>query len=269
MTVPIRSARNPRLKAARQLLRRKGRRAQARFLVEGLTHIGAALDAGAWLERLFWSPERLTSAYGRALVQRAQAAGIEVVETSAPALDTLSPKEQSQGLVAVARQRTRALDELSPEAHPWVVALVEPQDPGNLGTIWRTLDAAGATGPILVGPGVDPFHPTAVRASMGALFWHPPVQATWADLLAWAAARGYHVYGSSAWGTRDYRACHYQRPALLVLGNERRGLSPEQRAACHAVVRIPMSGHVRSLNVAVAAGLLLYAMRDALGAPEP
>jgi len=264
MNAPIRSPRNPRIKAARQLLRRKGRRAQGRFLVEGLTHIGAALDAGGWLETLFWSPERLTSPYGRRLVQRARDQGLEVVAVAPEVLDSLSPKEHSQGLVAVAQARTRDLADLSPARHPWLVAVVEPQDPGNLGTIWRTLDAAGADGPILVGSGVDPFHPTAVRASLGALFWHPPAFASWDALVAWTQRHGYRLYGSSAHGEQDYRAAAYARPAVLVLGNERRGLSPEQRAACHTVVRIPMSGHVRSLNLAVAAGLLLYAMREAM-----
>lgn len=268
MSPTIRSPHNPRLKAARRLLHRKGRRAQGRFLVEGLTHIAAALEAGGWLETLFWSPERLTSAFGRDMVRRAARAGAEVVEVAATALDTLSPREHSQGLVAVARQRYRALDTLRPEAAAWVVAVVQPQDPGNLGALWRTLDAAGATGPVLLDGGVDPFHPTAVRASLGALFWHPPVAATWDDLTAWARGHGYALYGSSAHGTVDYRAAGYRFPAVLVLGNERRGLSPAQREACAAVVRIPMTGHVRSLNLAVAAGLLLYAMREALP-PRP
>jgi len=258
----IHSPHNPRLKAARRLLRRKGRREQTRFLVEGLTHIAAALEAGGWLETLFWSPERLTSPYGRALVQRAQAAGAEVIEVAAETLDTLSPREHSQGMVAVARQRWRELTALRPATHPWLVAVVEPQDPGNLGAIWRTLDAAGADGPIIVNHGVDPFHPTAVRASLGALFWHPPVSASWDDVVSWAQAHGYRLYGSSAHGTQHYREARYFWPAVLVLGNERRGLSPEQQAACHEVVRIPMYGHVRSLNLAVAAGLLLYAMRE-------
>ena len=264
----LRSLRNPRIKAARQLQHRKGRRAQGRFLVEGLTHIAAALEAGGWLETLFWSPARLTSPFGQTLVERARAAGVAVWEVTPQVLDRLSLREASQGLVAVARQRYRALDTLRPEAAAWVVAVVQPQDPGNLGALWRTLDAAGATGPVLLDGGVDPFHPTAVRASLGALFWHPPVAATWDDLTAWARGHGYALYGSSAHGTVDYRAAAYRFPAVLVLGNERRGLSPAQREACAAVVRIPMTGHVRSLNLAVAAGLLLYAMREALP-PRP
>ncbi len=265
MSPRISSPHNPRLKAARKLLQRKGRRRAGRFLVEGLTHLQAALEAGPWLETLFWSPERLVSEAGRALVKAARAAGVEIVEVAAPALDSLSPKEHSQGVVGVARQRWRALAELDPTAHPWLVAVVQPQDPGNLGAIWRTLDAVEAHGPILVDGGVDPFHPTAVRASMGALFWHPPIAARWHELTAWAAERGYGLVGSSARGTVHYRRAPYPWPVVLLLGNERRGLSPEQRAACDLVVRIPMGGHMRSLNLAVAAGLLLYALREAEG----
>jgi len=237
-------------------------------LVEGLTHIAAALEAGGWLETLFWSPDRLTSPFGRELVERARAAGVEVISVAAPVLDALSPKESSQGLVAVARQRWTPLDALDPARHPWLVAVVAPQDPGNLGTLLRTMDAVGASALVRIDGGTDPFHPTAVRASMGALFWIPVAQAAWSDFVAWARERGYGLYGSSAHGAVPYRDVTYRWPRVLVLGNERTGLTPEQRADCDQVVRIPMEGRVRSLNLAVAAGILLYGMKES-SAPRP
>ncbi|NPA06219.1 MAG: RNA methyltransferase [Chloroflexi bacterium] len=258
----IRSPRNPRIKAARRLNRPRARRETGRFLVEGLTHIAAALEAGGWLETLFWAPERLRSAFGQDVIDRARAAGVEVIPVTSEVLDALSPKDTSQGMVAVARQRWTRLDELSPHEHSWLVAMVAPQDPGNVGTVLRTMDAAGASAWVRLEGGTDPFHPTAVRASMGAVFWLPVVDARWSDFVVWARPRGYVLYGSSAHAAQTYRSLHYQRPRVLVLGNERTGLTPEQRAACHHVVRIPMVGRVRSLNVAVAAGLLLYAMRE-------
>ncbi len=258
----IRSPRNPRIKAARRLHRARVRRETGRFLVEGLAHIAAALEAGGWLETLFWAPERLRSAFGQDVVAQARAAGVEVIAVTPEVLDALSPKDASQGMVAIARQRWAQLDALSPYEHPWLVAMVAPQDPGNVGTVLRTMDAAGASAWVRLEGGTDPFHPTAVRASMGAVFWLPVVDARWPDFVIWARQHGYTLYGSSAHATQPYRALRYQRPRVLVLGNERTGLTPEQRAACHHVVRIPMAGRVRSLNVSVAAGLLLYAMQE-------
>jgi len=125
------------------------------------------------------------------------------------------------------------------------------------------LDAVGAHALILLDGGADPYHPAAVRASMGALFWVPVVQTDWASFHQWAREQGYHLYGSSAHGTADYNKVGYTKPAALLLGNERAGLTPEQRDACETVVRLPMQGHGTSLNLAVAAGVLLYAMRSA------
>ncbi len=265
----IRSRQNPKVKAARALLRPKGRREQGRFLVEGLAHVGAALEARWPLAYLLWAPERLRSDFGRRLLAQAQERGIPTWAVTPDVLDSVSPREHSQGLLAVAEQRWIPLDDLTPEDHPWAVAVTEPQDPGNVGTLLRTMDAVGAGPLILLDGGADPFHPTAVRASMGALFWHPVVRADFGAFLTWARARGYRLYGTSARGAVDYRTATYRRPLVLLLGNERRGLTAEQRAACDLLVRLPMSGRVSSLNLAVAAGVMLYAMAEALADPSP
>jgi TrmH family RNA methyltransferase len=129
----------------------------------------------------------------------------------------------------------------------------------------RTIDAAGADGLILLDGGVDPFHPTAVRASMGTLFWKPLAQAGFADFLAWSRAHGYHLVGTSARGTQDYRSVSLPGgPTVLLLGSEQKGLSGEQLAACDTLVSLPMRGRATSLNLAVAAGILLYALTPGL-----
>ncbi len=256
----IRSRQNPKIKAARALLRAKGRREQGRFLIEGLAHVGGALEARWPLAYLLWAPERLRSDFGRRLVAQAQGRGIPVWEVSPEALDSVSPREHSQGLVAVAEVRWTPLDDLTPMRYPWVVAVTEPQDPGNVGALLRTMDAVGAGPLVLLDGGADPFQPKAVRASMGALFWHPVVRAGFAAFVAWAHRQGYRVYGTSAHGRMDYRQVVYRQPMVLLLGNERHGLSEEQRAACDVLVRLPMLGRVSSLNLAVAAGVMLYAM---------
>lgn len=218
------------------------------------------------MRSLIYSPELLKSEFATRLIDDQKARGTECHPTTPEVLATLADKENPQGLIAVAQVPVAALGGLGPANLPLGVAVVAPQDPGNVGAILRTIDAVGASGLILLAASVDPYHPSSVRASMGALFWYPVVQASFAEFAAWAAAAGYRVYGSSAVAAADYRtAGPYQQPCILLLGSERAGLTPEQEAACDLVVGIPMGGRASSLNLAVAAGILLYGM---FGPPE-
>jgi len=255
----INSRQNSKIKQARSLLTRKARTQSGLFLVEGIRHVGEAIQARYPLEHLFYAPELLRSPFAEEMIEQARARGIPVYEVPPDLFQTLAEKEAPQGIVAVAQQRSTLLAALTPEAHPWMVAAITPQDPGNVGTLLRTIDAVGADGLILIEGGADPWHPTAVRASMGALFWLPVAQVRWDAFIGWAQA--FHVYGTSVRGAADYREVEYARPCVLLLGSEREGLSQEQTAACKTLVRLPMSGRVSSLNLAVAAGILLYEMR--------
>lgn len=255
----ITSRQNPKIKQARALYSRKGRDEAGLFLVEGIRHVGEAMEAEFPLETIFYAPDLLKSEFAQKLISLAETRGVDVYETPADLFATLAEKEAPQGIIAVARQRALPLTSLAADSHPWLAAVITPQDPGNLGTILRTLDAVGANGLILLDGGADPWHPTAIRASMGACFWIPSVQADWRAFAEWAQA--YHLFGTSARGTADYRAVDYQFPAILLLGSEREGLTAEQAARCEQLVRLPMGGHVSSLNLAVAAGIALFEMR--------
>jgi TrmH family RNA methyltransferase len=260
---PITSKSNPKIKEVRALKERKARAESGLFVVEGIRQVGEAIEAGAPVEYLVYCPEVLTSPFGRELVDRQRATGLPVHSVTAAVFATLSERENPTGLLAVVRQQRRRLADLTPANLGWGVAAVAPQDPGNVGTIVRTLDAVGAGGLILLDSGVDPYHPTSVRASLGSLFWVPLVSASFAEFAAWVKQHAYHLYGSSAHGATPYEQVPaYQRPAILLLGSEREGLTPEQHAACELVLKLPMHGKATSLNLAVAAGVLLYAMLE-------
>jgi len=230
-------------------------------LVEGIHHVGEAVESGVEIEAIYYAPDRLKSDFARQLVADRAAAGSSCVAVSADVFDSFAEKENPQGILAVVRQPGRHLEDLDPENFPWGVALVAAQDPGNLGAILRTIDAVGASGLILLESSVDAYHPSAVRASMGTLFWHPLIQTSFAAFRAWAGAHSYHVYGSSARADCDYLdARPFLTPRILLLGSERTGLNVEQSQACEQIVRLPMRGRASSLNLAVAAGILLYAM---------
>jgi TrmH family RNA methyltransferase len=260
----ITSTANPRVKQVRSLTQRKHREVTGLCVAEGIFHAAEAVAAGV-AAYLIYAPDQLISDFGRRLVAQAEGEGIPAYAVSAEVMASIPGKDNPQGLLAVARQRRARLDDLSPAAQPWLIALVAPQDPGNVGAILRTIDAVGASGLLLLEGGVDPYHPAAVRASMGTIFHLPVVPASFDAFAAWARAHAYRVYGTSAHGQTDYRADAYALPLVLLMGSEREGLSTGQAAVCDALLRLPMRGRASSLNLAVATGVFLYAILDSLG----
>lgn len=254
------SRQNPKIKQVRSLSSRKQRQAQGLFVVEGIRHVGEAVESGAAIQYLLYAPDLLTSDYAYSLITQLSLQNIPIFSTTPDIFSDLADKENPQGILAVVQQRLTPLASLSQENFSWGVGIISPQDPGNLGTLMRTLDAAGADGLIVLEQGTDIFHPTAVRASMGTIFWKPVVYASFSEFLTWQKVHQFHIYGTSAKGSVAYSDVNYQRPAILLLGSEREGLVEEQLAVCDALVRLPMRGHATSLNLSVAAGVLLYAM---------
>jgi TrmH family RNA methyltransferase len=258
----ITSRQNPKIKQTRALQSRKTRQESGLFVVEGIRHVGEAIQTNYPIEYIIFAPEILRSEFADEMMEIANKRGIPTFETDADIFNTLAEKAGPQGIIAVARQRATPLKSLTPTTHSWLVAALAPQDPGNLGTIIRTIDAVGADGLILLEGGVDPWHPTAVRASMGACFRIPIAITDWGEFVIWA--NGIHIYGTSSHGTSSYREVVYDQPCILLLGSERQGLTQEQVEKCEVLVRIPMEGHASSLNLAIATGVLLYEMHDQL-----
>jgi RNA methyltransferase, TrmH family len=171
-------------------------------------------------------------------------------------MESLADKENPQGIIAVVHQRQTSISDL--KSSGVCIALVSPQDPGNVGTILRTMDAVGIDALFLLDGGVESYHPTVIRSSMGTMFWKPIVQTSFHEFADWARRRGYQVIGTSAHANVDYQTFLPKLPWVLVLGSEQKGLSPEQIKACDVTISLPMRGRVSSLNLAVAAGVLMY-----------
>ncbi|HWQ83808.1 MAG TPA: RNA methyltransferase [Anaerolineales bacterium] len=259
----ITSKANPKIKQIRALRQHKARQAAGLLVVEGIRPVGEAIAAHAQIESLVYAPDLLTSDYAQRLITEETARGVPAYPTTPDVFSSIAEKDNPQGLLAVVVQPHTHLASLNPNNFSWGVAAISPQDPGNTGAILRTIDAAGASGLILIDNSVDPFHPTAVRASMGALFWLPVAQTSFSEFSAWASTHAYQLYGTSAHASQDYREIpHYEHPCILLLGSEREGLSLEQLNICQHRVRLPMAGRTTSLNLAVAAGILLYDMLE-------
>lgn len=249
----ISSLSNPLVKKTRALRQRKTRAETGLFVVEGLHPVGEAVEAGWEIESILYAPDVLTGGFAEALLTRSRPI---LQPVSREVLQSLADKDNPQGILAIVHQRPHALAELASARR--VVAIEAPQDPGNVGTVLRTMDAVGADALVLVDGGVDPYHPTGVRASMGALFWKPVIEASFEELMNWSREHGWQRIGTSAHASTDYREFHPAMPWLLLLGSEQKGLSREQQDACDVMIALPMRGHSSSLNLAVAAGVLLY-----------
>lgn len=288
----ITSLQNPRIKAIRALSKRKRRQETGLFFAEGIRLVGEAVQTGADVENLVVAPELLRSDFGRNTVRRAREEGVEILEVGAEVFRSLSGKDGPAGIGVVARQRWTDLD----DAGVWLdggyaaavdvaasdasindaaaecvatndvtaagtlgwVVLEDVGNPGNLGSILRTCDATGATGVILLGDTADPYDPEAVRGSMGAVFAQQVVRSSLEALIKLKRRVGIPMIGTSDAAPADYRSVPYAPPLLLCLGGEQHGLSTEVMYACDTVVRIPMAGRADSLNLAVAAGVILY-----------
>ncbi len=262
----ITSSANPLIKQARSLHQKKARDESGLFLVEGILHVGEAFEAGSNIDAILYCQELLTSDFAQQLIKKAALNGVNCQPVSVNAFESLSGKENPQGIAAIVQQKRVQLEQLEIEHNNLWVAAVTPQDPGNIGAILRSIDAVGADGLILVDGGVDVFHPSAVRASMGTHFWKPIVQTSFAQLLAWVKQNQLTLIGTSARGSVDYLNLSVEmKPTVLLLGSEQKGLSQDQLSACDQLVRLPMKGRVSSLNLAVAAGILLYRLSDLLG----
>ena len=256
--MPVISSRaNARVKAIRALREKRERDVSGTFFAEGRRLLQAAIQTGAVIEEVVLAPDRLDNAEAY-LAEQLDELGVPILEVTPELFDVIAFREEAQSIGAVVRQRWETLSSAGDSRRCWL-ALHDIQHPGNLGTLIRTCDAAGGDGVIISGRSTDPYHPMAVRGTLGALFSQRIVRATPAELARWLPSSGCLVVGTSPEGDVDFREVDYtSRPVVIIGGNERVGISKEQIALCDHLVRIPMAGYVESLNLGIATALVLY-----------
>lgn len=254
----ITSVANPLVKRLRKLRLRKFREADGTFLVEGITHVLRGIEHGAPFESLLVAPDLLASDIAWDAVERCREDGVDVVSLGRDAFESIVEREHPSGLAATVRIEDPPLTELSAAEGSLFVALHDAGNPGNVGSIIRTVDAVGGHGVVLVEESTDHRHPVAVKSSMGTIFSVPVRRARdFDELLAWALMEGVKVYTTSARAEESYWDVVYERPALFVFGSEATGLPAEVLAKGRAVT-MPMQGSASSLNLAVAVGVVLF-----------
>ncbi|MGB3834839.1 MAG: RNA methyltransferase [Mesorhizobium sp.] len=260
----VTSLSNPLVKDIKALALKKFRDQQHAFMAEGLKLVIDALDLGWQVRTLVFAKAGRGNPAVEKAAARTVAAGGTVLEVSEKVLSAITRRDNPQMVVGVFSQQFVALKDIRPGDGDVWLALDRVRDPGNLGTVIRTVDAVGAKGVILVGDTTDPFAVEAVRATMGSIFAVPVARATAGEFLAWRKGFPGLVVGTHLKGAVDYRSVDFgKRPVLLLMGNEQQGLPDDLAASCDKLLRIPQAGRADSLNLAVATGVMLYEVRRA------
>jgi len=248
----------------RDLHRRRGRERRGLALAEGVRLVEEAVDAGIRLRGVLVSPALEATTRGRALKSVLAERGVTLEQVSEPELEKLADTEHPQGVLAVIEPRPWRIEDIRLAKGAVVIVLDGVQDPGNVGTILRTAHGLGAAGVVALPGTAELGNSKVMRGSMGALFRLPAITSEAEEFLAWAKRSGVELWTTATEGEPMNRLIVSDRPPVaLVLGNEGAGVSPALASAARRRVAIPLASGVESLNVAVAAGILLYeVLRD-------
>ena len=210
---------------------RTHRDARRMFFVEGVRNVVHAIECGFHIETLVYSEKLLIVPIARRLVRDRRRSGIPTLEVSPEVFRQVSMTPRASGVGAVVAQRWLTLHNASPKAGLCWILLEAVRSEGNLGSLIRTSEAVGGAGFILAGPAIDPYSPAVVRASMGAVFRQVFIRTNDRSLGNWVRRHRCRVVGAAPGGSADLHQYGYPRPTILVLGEERQGLSPAQRAS--------------------------------------
>ena len=254
----ITSPSNQEIKRLRSLHERKYRKQTGWFLAEGLRICTEALQQGFAPKRLLYEGDRNRDPLISNLISACEKEGGRVLPVTRSLLVKVSNKDNPQTVIGAYAQFATSFSNIIEEKIRCWVALDRIRDPGNLGTIIRTIDAVGADGIILIDNCTDPFSIESVRASMGAIFSLKISHCNTEDFLAFRKKFSGKIIGTSLKSNIDYKTADWKSPCVILMGNEQSGLSNKLVDACDQLITMPMRGRSDSLNLAVATGISLY-----------
>lgn len=251
----ITSLKNPRIKQLVRLRDRKERDSSTLFLIEGYRELLRAVDSGLAVEELYFCPEFFLGSNENRLIERVRG---EKFICSKEVFKKVSYRDRPDGLLAVAKQVKRSLQEITFKNVPFIAIAESIEKPGNLGTILRTADAAGLDAVIVCDRKTDIYNPNVVRASIGTLFTTSVVQTSSADALQWLKSKGIEIIAATPSAKCLYTEADLTKPIAIAFGAEQYGLTDLWMENASCLVKIPMHGIADSLNVAMSTGILLY-----------
>ena len=258
MKKAISSVNNQLIKETCELKVKKYRNAADAFIIEGARSAEEVLESGWYILHAFVDVT-IDSARIRTISDKLEAGGVTVFEVTPEVMNRLSDTDSPQGILVVVRKMTCELNDFNQNHEGLLLVLDEVRDPGNLGTMIRTADAAGIAGIILLEGCTDVFAPKAVRSAMGSLF-HLPIRNEQKknEFISWCRENNWSIWSSSLEGGQSIYGEELAKRTAIVIGNEAEGVSAELLSASEKRVYIPMPGKAESLNAAIAAGIILF-----------
>ncbi len=255
------SIHNPRLKYVRRLANHRFRDKEKKFLVEGIRFVEEILASGWPVEMLVYSKKVTENPRAKNIIETAAAGKVSLFEVEDGLFGELAETSTPQGILAVAPQRRNSPEDLQAgEGENALLVLVDGvQDPGNLGAIVRSADAAGAAGVVLFKGTADIYNPKALRATMGSIFHLPVIQgAGTEDIMAYLTRRGIKIVAGDPRAGKAIFEVDLKVPCAIAVGGEAGGIGAMVKENVDELARIPMPGRAESLNVAISAGIMLY-----------
>jgi TrmH family RNA methyltransferase len=261
----IASAANPRIRAAARLRDRGARDEAGLTIVDGGREARRAIEAGVTVEEAFVCEPLVRTEDAQAAVRALETAGARVWTTSKAAFAKVAFGERAEGVLAIVRIPSTDIAALRLPEDPLVVVLEAVEKPGNLGAVLRSADGAGADALILADPRTDPFNPNAIRASAGTVFTVPIATGSSAEVREWLRDRGVRIMAARVDAETNPWDADLRGPLAIALGSEADGLGATWSMGDATAIRLPMHGVADSLNVSVAAAVLLYEARRQRG----
>ena len=250
----ISSVQNPFVKSLVLLQEKaKTRKLSGTFLMEGRREISIAIKGGYQIETVLFLPEICTEKEASQLAPTA-----ELIEINKEVFQKLAYRDTTEGILAVAKTKSTLLSDLQLSENPLILVAEAPEKPGNIGALLRTADAAHLDAVIIANPKSDLYNPNIVRSSVGCLFTNQIATGTTAEIIAFLKEKNIAIYCATLQNSNGYHLENYTTPTALVVGTEATGLSQEWRDAATQNIIIPMQGEIDSMNVSVAAAILIF-----------
>ncbi len=231
----------------------KARKQSGTFLIEGNREISLAIKGGYEIETLLFLPELISETDAKKLAPNA-----DLIEISKDVYQKLAYRDTTEGILAVAKTKSLRLSDLELSENPLIIVAEAPEKPGNIGALLRTADAANLDAVIIANPKSDLYNPNIVRSSVGCLFTNQIATGTTEEIIAFLKERKINIYCATLQNSTSYHTQNYTTPTALVVGTEATGLSEEWRKSATQNIIIPMQGEIDSMNVSVAAAILIF-----------
>ena len=232
----------------------KARKQSGTFLIEGQREISLAIKGGYEIDTILFYPELISEIEINKLTKKQ----FNLIEINKEVFEKLAYRDTTEGVIGIAKSKSLNLSDLILKEIPLILIAEAPEKPGNIGALLRTADAANLDAVIIANPKGDLFNPNVVRSSVGCLFTNQIATGTTSEIIAYLKERKINFYCATLQNSTSYHTQDYSTPTALVVGTEATGLTQEWRDAATQNIIIPMQGEIDSMNVSVAAAILIF-----------